>query len=68
MRFENPKHRMICKLLFAAIIVVAIVLAALVLYAVWERHAVVRGSAGPLFESSPRKDPAPVIMRPLPRP
>ncbi len=61
---SKPRHRLACKILFGAIILMATILLGLVIYSIVQRHAEVRGSAGPLFQSAPGKEPGPVMMRP----
>ena len=59
----QPKHRLSSKCMLAAVVAATLLLIAVCIYAAFDMVALRRGAAGPLMESSPRKDPAPLIMR-----
>jgi hypothetical protein len=60
----GPKHRASSWCLLAAIIVAIAVLIGLGFYTMSNTAATREGSQGPLMQSAPGSDPAPLMMRP----
>jgi hypothetical protein len=50
--------------MLGAVLIATVILIAVGIYSISNSEQTVRGSQGPVVQSSPRSDPAPLIMRP----
>lgn len=64
----GPRHRKRSWCLLAGILAGVAVLIVVGIYAMMRSEAPPRGAQGPLLQSAPRSDPAPVFMQPGTRP